>query len=108
MRKQRIERNLASGNTDFSLFLPALPPPKHPPQADSRGPTHAVARARSSAIASIGPRLCPDTYLPAAFAISMRQDGLARRAVLSTNFAINALSASSSSGRIVLARSSGV
>jgi hypothetical protein len=71
------------------------------------GPTHAVARARSSAMALSGPDLCADTYLPTAFAISMRHDALARMALLSSNSAINALSTSSSCGRIVPARSTG-
>ncbi len=71
---------------------------------------HAVASARASAMASSGPKLllCADTYLSTALAISMRHDALARMAVLSSNSAINAVSSSSSSGRIVLARSTGV
>jgi hypothetical protein len=74
------------------------------------GPIHAVAKARSSSMALSGPKLfsCSDTYLPTAFAMSMRHDVLARVAVLSPNSAINAVSTWSSSGRIVLARSTDV
>jgi hypothetical protein len=53
---------------------------------------HEAAKARSSAMAVSGLKLflCADTYLPTAFAMSMRHDALARMTALSTNSAINA------------------
>ena len=53
-------------------------------------------KARSSAMALRGLKLfsCTDTYLPTAFAISVRHDPLARMASVSANSAINAASSS--------------
>jgi hypothetical protein len=71
---------------------------------------HAVARARLRAMALRVPTCFSwaETYLPTALAMSVRHDALARTDVVSSNSATSALSTSSSSGRIVPARSTGV